>query len=126
MSEFTPTTEQVRSGYATDPEAEYRNPVNYPAEEHENGRAFDRWLAQHDHEVRVAYEERRKPDPIHIDNIDGTDAVAFMERQKREWQAEALEKAVHVLERRKVAFFHVEAIRALAEALRSVPTEEKP
>lgn len=28
--EFTPTTEQVRSAYAHDPEAEYRDPVGFP------------------------------------------------------------------------------------------------
>ena len=52
MSEFTPTTEQVRSAYAHDPEAEYRDPVGFPAMQRENLRAFDRWLAAHDAEVR--------------------------------------------------------------------------
>ena len=51
--EFTPTTEQVRSAYAHDPEAEYRDPIGFPAMQRENLRAFDRWLAAHDAEVRA-------------------------------------------------------------------------
>jgi hypothetical protein len=31
MTDFTPTTEQVRSGYAIDPEAEYHDPITNPA-----------------------------------------------------------------------------------------------
>lgn len=43
MSEYTPSTKQVRDGYRYDPEAEYRDPIT---PHHEiNGRAFDRWLA---------------------------------------------------------------------------------
>lgn len=42
--EFTPTTEQVRSAYAHDPEGEYLDPVGFPAMQKENLRAFDRWL----------------------------------------------------------------------------------
>jgi hypothetical protein len=50
MSEFTPTTTQVRDGYRYDPEAEYRDPIT---PHHEiNGRAFDRWLAERDRRVR--------------------------------------------------------------------------
>lgn len=51
--EFTPTTEQVRSTYAHDPEAEYRDPVGFPSMQRENLRAFDRWLAAHDAEVQA-------------------------------------------------------------------------
>ena len=51
--EFTPTTDQVRSAYAHDPEAEYRDPVGFPSMQRENLRAFDRWLAAHDAEVRA-------------------------------------------------------------------------
>ena len=54
--EFTPTTEQVRSTYAHDPEAEYRDPVGFPSMQRENLRAFDRWLAAHDAEVRAEAE----------------------------------------------------------------------
>ena len=62
--EFTPTTEQVRSAYAHDPEAEYRDPVGFPAMQRENLRAFDRWLAAHDAQKRAEWEaERDKPDP---------------------------------------------------------------
>lgn len=35
-------------------------------------------LAEHDHAVLVAYEETRKPDPIHIDNIDGLHAATWL------------------------------------------------
>jgi hypothetical protein len=49
--DFTPTTDQVREGYASDPEAEYRDPIGYPAYEQGLRRAFDRWLTAHDLEV---------------------------------------------------------------------------
>jgi hypothetical protein len=51
MTEFTPTTEQVRTGYASDPESEYRDPINYPHWEKQLAAAFDRWLARRDAEV---------------------------------------------------------------------------
>jgi hypothetical protein len=51
VAEYTPTTEQVRDGYACDPEAEYRDPVGYGSYEQDLRRAFDRWLADHDREV---------------------------------------------------------------------------
>lgn len=49
---FMPTTEQVREGYAHDPESEYRDPIGYPAMLRENRAIFDRWLAAHDAEIR--------------------------------------------------------------------------
>lgn len=49
MSDWTPTTEQVRYGFAVDPEAEYRDPLTNHTLHGE--RAFDRWLAAHDAEV---------------------------------------------------------------------------
>lgn len=63
-----------------------------------NSRAeFERWLAAHDHEVMVDYEKRRKPDPIHIDNIDGQRAdqwLATHDAEQREaGRLAALEKA---------------------------------
>lgn len=52
--EFTPRTDQVREAFAYDPEAEYRDPIGYPAMLNENRRVFDRWLAAHDAEVRAS------------------------------------------------------------------------
>lgn len=49
-AEWTPTTEQVREGYAYDAEEEYRNPDGYPTAQRENRQAFNRWLVQHDNE----------------------------------------------------------------------------
>ena len=49
--QFTPTTEQVRHGFAVDPEAEYRDPLTNHTLYGE--RAFDRWLAKHDAEVKA-------------------------------------------------------------------------
>ena len=46
MSDWTPTTEQVRDGYRYDPADDYYNPVQAGANAERNGRAFDRWLAQ--------------------------------------------------------------------------------
>lgn len=51
---FTPTTKNVRHAFSSDPEAEYRNPVDYPQESRELGRAFDRWLCRHEAEVAAA------------------------------------------------------------------------
>lgn len=56
--EYTPTTEQVRLHYATDPEAEYHDPMGYPLTVKANERAFDRWLAEHDREVLDAAKPR--------------------------------------------------------------------
>lgn len=49
MAEYTPTTEQVREGFAEDPVAEYHDPITNHAAH--GRRAFDRWLAAHDREV---------------------------------------------------------------------------
>lgn len=49
MTDFTPTTEQVRDGSAIDPEAEYRDPLTNHTPYGQ--RAFDRWLAEHDRAV---------------------------------------------------------------------------
>lgn len=49
---YTPTTEQVRYGFAVDPEAEYRDPLTNHTLHGE--RAFDRWLSAHDAEVKAA------------------------------------------------------------------------
>jgi len=49
MSDHTPTTREVRKGYAEDPVAEYYDPItNHTAE---GERAFDRWYAE---EIRKA------------------------------------------------------------------------
>lgn len=47
--EYTPTTAQVRDGFAIDPIAEYHDPLTNHTEP--GRRAFDRWLAEHDREV---------------------------------------------------------------------------
>lgn len=57
MSEYTPTTEQVESAYAYDPEYEYHHPDD-PGYHIENRRAFRRWLAAHDRQVQVEAWER--------------------------------------------------------------------
>lgn len=56
MSEWTPTTEQVREGYAYDAQAEYMYPTSNYTEG--NRRAFDRWLAQHDADLLAPILER--------------------------------------------------------------------
>lgn len=53
MDEYTPTTAQVREAYAIDPEYEYHQPDD-PGYVHRNRRAFDRWLASRDAEVKCA------------------------------------------------------------------------
>ena len=67
--QWTPSTEQVRRGYATDPESEYRDPIGYPAYEKELGRAFNRWLAE---TIAIALEEA-------ADWLDGDSAAALWE-----------------------------------------------
>lgn len=56
--EWVPTTERVREGFASDPEAEYCNPTSYGGWQNELRKAFDRWLAQHDREVLDAAKPR--------------------------------------------------------------------
>jgi hypothetical protein len=48
-----PTTEQVREGYSIDPEDEYRDPINAPANRRANERYFDRWLAERIREAKA-------------------------------------------------------------------------
>ena len=44
MSDWTPTTKQVRDGYRFDPEDDYHNPLQAGANAERAGRDFDRWL----------------------------------------------------------------------------------
>ena len=46
MSDYTPTTQQVRDGYRFDPEEDYYNPLQAGANTERAGRDFDRWLKQ--------------------------------------------------------------------------------
>ena len=46
MSDWTPTTEQVRDGYRYDPEYDYYHPLEAGANVELRGLAFDRWLSQ--------------------------------------------------------------------------------
>ena len=46
MSDWTPTTKQVRDGYRFDPEEDYYNPLQAGANAERAGRDFDRWLEQ--------------------------------------------------------------------------------
>lgn len=84
MSGYTPTTEQVRErfvdGFPMDTWATSRATC---------GAQFDRWLAEHDHAVLVEYEKRRKPDPIHIDNIDSLHAATWLAEHDAEVKAQA-------------------------------------
>lgn len=58
MSEYTPTTEQVREAYSLDPYIDYYDPVNAGALHAQARRDFDRWLAAHDRETaRKAWDE---------------------------------------------------------------------
>lgn len=43
-NEFTPTPEQARAGYASDPVYEYHHPINAAHNERRAARAFDRML----------------------------------------------------------------------------------
>ena len=46
MTDYTPTTKQVRDGYRFDPEEDYYNPLQAGANAERAGRDFDRWLEQ--------------------------------------------------------------------------------
>ena len=72
MSDWTPTTEQVRDGYRYDAEYEYHNPLS--TEHVRLGRAFDRWLAAHDAQVRA--EERERIAQAIVDELARTTATA--------------------------------------------------
>ena len=61
MSDWTPTTEDVRDGYRYDPADDYYNPVQAGANAERNGRAFDRWLAQTIREAKAeAWDEGKR------------------------------------------------------------------
>lgn len=62
---FFPTTAQVREAYASEPEAEYRDPIGYPEYSKMLGEAFDRWLEARDALYRrgVAEQVRRHCTP---------------------------------------------------------------
>ena len=70
--EFTPTTEQIRSGYSVDPIAEYHDPLaNHTLW---NERAFDRWLAEYTREKQeAAFDEALRialgGHPEHVFNV---------------------------------------------------------
>lgn len=49
-ADFVPTTDQVESAFAYDPEYEYHHPDD-PGYHYANRAAFKRWLADHDREV---------------------------------------------------------------------------
>lgn len=51
MSEFTPTTDQVRNEYTFDASAEYNGTDHAAACIESSEREFDRWLAAHDAEI---------------------------------------------------------------------------
>lgn len=73
--EWTPTTEQVRYSYSHDSEDEYLDPVNYGSLVQANRRAFNRWLAAHDAEIRaeVLPDAGWKPEKWHNLTSDGDD-----------------------------------------------------
>jgi hypothetical protein len=54
--------------------------------------------AVNDQEVREVYEERRKPDPIHIDNIDGLHAGTWLAAHDAEVRAEQREVSARIAE----------------------------
>jgi len=72
MSEYTPTTKQIRERCITDPEDEYHNPINAPANRLAAGREFDRWLAAHDAEVRRDAAAQALEHPETIDEGEGS------------------------------------------------------
>jgi hypothetical protein len=80
-----------------------------------NSRAeFERWLATHDQEVLVEYEGRRKPEPIHIDNIDGQNAAEWLATHDAEVRAAALKEAQEAIE--DAGVWEIDQIQALRDA----------
>ena len=60
---YTPTTDQIREGYAHDPESDYRDPLTDHAAVHR--RSFNQWLTKHDAEVAAtAKAEQREADAV--------------------------------------------------------------
>jgi hypothetical protein len=74
VSEYTPTTEEMRAFTIR----------HWAMTEEFVGSAFDRWLAAHDHEVRTQWEMRRKADPIIIENIQGEPAMEWMRKDREQ------------------------------------------
>ena len=77
MSDYTPTTQQVRDGYRYDPEDDYRNPLQAGANAERAGRDFDRWLWQ----VRAeAWEEGKRAGLRQSDCEHGDPATRYFAR----------------------------------------------
>ena len=68
-SEYTPSMEVVRQVYALHPRINMLG-----AHRDEVAAEYDRAIDAHDAEVILEYVKRAKPEPIHIDNIDGVKA----------------------------------------------------
>lgn len=84
---YTPTVEDVRDEWCygiQDVDMDGHVVVSF----REAGEQFDRWLAEHDHQVRVEYESLRNPSPILIENVDSQPAGAWL----AEHDAQLIEK----------------------------------
>jgi len=90
MTEYTPTTEDVRIWYAHDDlDYERLTEERYEKKFETNVAKFDRWLERHDSEVAQAERER-------ISHLLKTVADAFL--QSSEYKDGYLEAARHVLQ----------------------------
>ena len=69
MSDWTPTTQQVRDGYRYDPEYDYYNPLHASANVELRGLAFDRWLDHVKAEARADVPARPLPSREEIADV---------------------------------------------------------
>jgi hypothetical protein len=86
------------------------------------------FLPAHDERVRVEYEERRKPDPIHIDNIDSVNAATWFAAHDERVRAEQRETdariAVNMADNEADGYYR-QACHEVAAAIREGGTRDE-
>ena len=98
MSEYTPSMDMIRRAYVSVNGA--RAVYSRAADDDRAlvGRNFDRAIAAHEAEVILEYVKRAKPEPIHIDNIDGVKAGDWFRARDAEVRQAVLVEVAEWLE----------------------------
>ena len=97
--EYTPSMEVVRQVYALHPRINMLG-----AHRDEVAAEYDRAIDAHDAEVILEYVKRAKPEPTHIDNIDGVKAGDWFRARDAEVRQAVLVEVAEWLEERRDAF----------------------
>ena len=91
MREYTPSMDDLRLAYQLETQ-EVDEDGNVVTGFDQAGEMFNRAIAAHDYEVILEYIKRSKPEPIHIDNIDGVKAGDWLKAHDAEVRLEVLQE----------------------------------